>query len=206
MPRIGPFETYPDEYDKWFEDNRELYQAEIGLLKGLIDGDALLGLEVGTGSGKFSVPLDIKIGVEPSWVMAQRAKGFGIKVVKAVAEGLPFKGKSLDFVLLVTTICFLDDVLKGFMEAKRVLKDGGFVLVGFVDRESELGKTYLKRRDESKFYKEATFYSARNVLYLLKMSGFRDIISRQCLMPGMPPEATSEGFGKGSFVAMKGLK
>ncbi len=206
MPKIEPFEKYSDEYDRWFEDNWELYQAEIGLLKSFIERDDLFGLEVGTGSGKFSVPLGINVGVEPSWVMAQRSKGLGIQVVKAVSEELPFVEKSFDVVLFVTTICFLDDVLKGFREAKRVLKDGGFVLVGFVDKESELGKIYLKRRDKSKFYREATFYSARDVLDILKLSGFRDITSRQCLMPGMPPEVTKEGFGKGSFVAMKGLK
>ncbi len=206
MPRTGPFERYPDEYDQWFEDNRGLYQAEMGLLGSFIEEGNLLGLEVGTGSGRFSGPFGIRVGVEPSPEMARRSRELGIRVVRAVSERLPFHGESFDFVLLVTTICFLDDVLKGFREAKRVLKSGGFILVGFVDMESRLGREYLERRHDSKFYREATFYSARDVMDLLETAGFRKITSRQCLVPGMPPDIMEDGFGKGSFVAMKGFK
>jgi len=38
------------------------------------------------------------------------ARDRGIKVIHAVAERLPIKDSQFDFALMVTTICFLDDV------------------------------------------------------------------------------------------------
>jgi len=43
---------------------------------------------------------------------------------------------------MVTTVCFVDDVLKAFKECFRVLKNSGTILIGFVDRESTIGKIY----------------------------------------------------------------
>ncbi len=109
------------------------------------------GLEVGVGSGKFAVPLGIKIGVEPAEKMAVKAEKQGIRVFRDVAEELPFSDSEFDFVLMVTTICFVEDILKSFREAFRVLKPRGCIIVGFVDKESELGKQNLDRRDTSFF-------------------------------------------------------
>ena len=73
---------------------------------------------------------------------------------------------------MVTTICFVKDINKTLKEAKRVLKDGGYLIVAFVDKDSELGKFYEKNRDKSKFYKNAIFFSKNEVLNLLKKHGF----------------------------------
>jgi ubiquinone/menaquinone biosynthesis C-methylase UbiE len=49
---------------------------------------------------------------------------------------------------MVTIICFLDNIEKSFNEAYRVLKYDGFVVVAFVDNESELGNQYLAQKDK----------------------------------------------------------
>ncbi len=41
------------------------------------------------------------------------ARKRGIKVVEGMTEDLPFEDESFNFVLMVTTICFLDIVEKG---------------------------------------------------------------------------------------------
>jgi len=206
MPKIRPFEKYSDAYDEWFEENRDLYEVELETISQLIPPAGAEGLEVGVGSGKFAGPLGIKIGVEPSEKMATKARCQGINVYHGIAEDLPFPDKRFDFVLMVTTICFVDDIIKAFREAFRVLKPGGFIMVGFVDRESELGQQYWEKREESKFYKDATFFSAHEVLKYLEESDFKLVQIKQAIIAGMGPKTILDGFGKGSFVVIKCMK
>jgi len=206
MPKTEPFDKYSKEYDEWFEKNVDLYEAELKAIRQLIPPHRSEGMEVGIGSGKFAVPLGIKIGIEPSENMATKARMQGIEVYPGVAEELPFSDGKFDYVLMVTTICFVDDAAKSLKEAFRVLKTGGFVIVGFVDRESALGKQYSEKKENSRFYKDATFFSAQEVLRYLKGSGF--VISNvlQTLIPEELPNTILKSFGRGSFVAIKGIK
>jgi len=206
MPKIEPFEKYSNEYDKWFDNHIDFYVAELEAIRQLIPPSGAEGMEVGVGSGKFAAPLGIKIGVDPSEKMASKARIQGIDVYSGIAEELPFSDGRFDFVLMVTTICFVDDVAKSLKEVFRVLKTDGFIIVGFVDRESELGKQYSERRESSRFYKDATFFSAPEVLMYLKESGFMITKVLQTLIPGELSKTILEGFGKGAFVAVKGMK
>jgi len=206
MPRTEPFDKYSDAYDEWFEKNRELYDAELEAVRQLVPAPGAEGMEVGVGSGKFAAPLGIKIGVEPSEKMATKARKQGITVYPGVAEDLPFSDGRFDFVLTVTTICFVDDVTESFREAFRVLKPGGSIIVGFVDKESDLGRQYVDRRDWSKFYGEATFFSTREVLDYLKEAGFGTVRIKQTLLHGQSPKSILDGFGKGAFVVIRGVK
>ncbi|MCI4397492.1 MAG: class I SAM-dependent methyltransferase [Acidobacteria bacterium] len=206
MPKTGPFEEHSDRYDEWFERNRDVYHAELEAIRQLIPSPNAKGLEVGVGSGKFAVPLGIKIGVEPSERMAAKAEKCGILVFRDVAENLPFSDCEFDFVLMVTTICFVDDILKSFREASRVLKPRGCIIVGFVDKESELGRKYIDRRNKSVFYKEATFFSVAEVCKHLTDAGFGNMTFKQTLIPGEKKETIQDGFGKGGFVVAKAVK
>ena len=206
MAKIEPFEKYSDEYDKWFDNHMDFYAAELETIRRLIPPPGAEGMEVGVGSGKFAVPLGIKIGVDPSERMAGKAREQGIDVQFGIAEELPFSDGRFDFVLMVTTICFVDDVLKSLKEISRVLKTGGFIIVGFVDRDSELGKQYSEKKKSSRFYKDATFFSTPEVLRYLKESGFLITKVLETLIPGEAPKTVLEGFGRGGFVAVKGMK
>jgi len=129
-------------------------------------------------------------------------------VIEGVAEELPFEDESFDFLLMVTTICFLDDAEEALREAHRVLKLGGSMIIGFIDRESPLGKEYLKHKEENVFYREATFYSVKDVLSLLR--GFRYASSLQTIFRSLNSidsiEPVLEGYGKGSFVVIRAVK
>ncbi len=206
MPKIEPFEKHSDAYDEWFKKNIDLYEAELEAIRQLIPPPGAKGVEVGVGSGKFAAPLGIKIGVEPSEKMAIKARMQGINVYPGVAEELPFSDGRFDFVLMVTTICFVDDVIKSFREAFRVLNPSGCIIVGFVDKESELGRQYAGKREISKFYKDATFFSTQEVLKHLQEAGFVIEKIRQTLIAGELPKTILDGFGKGAFVLIKGVK
>jgi len=206
VPRIDAFENHSDAYDDWFDKNQEAYEAELKAVRQLLPTGEAKGLEVGIGSGKFAVPLGIKIGVEPSSQMADKAKKLGIQVHTGVAEALPFSADQFDFVLMVTTICFVDDIVKSFQEALRVIVPGGSIVVGFVDVESELGQKYLKNRHKSRFYQQATFFSTQQVLDYLHAAGFGQTEVKQTLLPGDTEQTVLNGFGDGAFVVIQAIK
>ncbi len=182
MPRIKSFEPNVDRYEAWFEHHQLAYESELRAIRMLLPQSGE-GLEVGVGTGRFAAPLGV--GVEPSPAMGQLASERGIEVRFGVGENLPCEDSSFDFVLLVTTICFLDDVPSAFAEAYRVLKSGGYILIGFVDRESPLGKVYESRKQENVFYRDATFLSADEVLTHLKQTGFCDFVFLQTIFQNL---------------------
>ncbi len=171
MAKTSLFDQNYDYYDRWFDEHDKIYQTELKAIKRLLP-PFHKGLEIGVGSARFAAPLGIATGVEPSDKMADLAKKRGIHVVKGTAEHLPFDDRSFDLVLIVTTICFVDDIDKTLEEAKRVLTDDGHLLIAFVDKESDLGKFYQTNKEKSRFYKEATFYSKKEIFQLLKKHGF----------------------------------
>ncbi len=207
MAKIESFEKYSKEYDEWFIKNQDIYLAELNAIKSLISSDKF-GVEIGVGSGRFALPLGIKVGVDPSKKMAEISRKRGIQVYEAVAEQLPFNDKTFDFILMVTTICFVDDLAKSFKEAYRVLKTDGFIIVGFVDKESELGKQYQLKKEESKFYRNATFYTVKETITLLRETNFTDVVIKQTVFPGQTDKIglIEDGYGVGSFVIIKAIK
>lgn len=156
MRKFEAFEKNAEKYDAWFDENRFSYRSELQAVRELLPQSGN-GVEVGVGSGRFAAPLGIKLGVDPSGKMGEIARKRGVKVIEGVAESLPFPDLHFDFVLMVATICFLDDIEAAFKEASRVLKPGGCLIIGFIDAESPIGRSYQERMDESTFYKDARF-------------------------------------------------
>ncbi len=184
-----------------------MYLSELLAIGSLLP-PAGLGLEVGVGSGRFAWPLGIGVAVEPSVKMTQVSTRLGIRVCRAVAEGLPFVSDVFDFALMVTTVCFVDEPDESVREIYRVLKPAGAVVVGFVERDSELGERYRSTRHTSGFYKEATFFTADEVLRCLRDAGFDGLEVRQTIFTdeGDKIQPVREGHGEGSFVAIKAIK
>ena len=209
MPRIEPFEKYSEKYEDWFERNKFAYESEIQAIKELLPREKK-GIEIGVGSGRFAVPLGIKIGIDPSPRMREIAQQKGVQVFDAVAEKLPFKDLQFNFVLMVTTICFVDNLNLTFKEAYRVLKSGGYLIVGFIDKGSAVGKLYQQQKKKSKFYKIATFFSVDEVIHHLKRVGFKNFSFVQTIFHNLSEirsiEPIKKGYGKGSFVVVKAMK
>lgn len=208
MAKIEAFEEFSKEYEEWFDKNEKVYQAEIETVKKLMP-DFKKGIEIGIGSGKFALPLGIKEGIEPSSKMSELARSKGLKVKGGYAEDLPLEDSSYDFVLMITTICFVDDPLKSLEEISRILKPNGSVIIGFVDKNSDTGKLYEKNRRKSRFYKEATFFSPQEVTELLEKAGFKNISSYQTLFGKTLENVKTDikkGYGEGAFVAIKAWK
>jgi ubiquinone/menaquinone biosynthesis C-methylase UbiE len=142
--------------------------------------------------------------------MASVARQRGIEVYEARAEALPFADESFDSVLMVTTICFLIDPLQSLREAWRVLKPRGHIVIGMIDKDSYLGKSYEAEKIKSTFYRYGHFYSVTQVIDWLKRSGFGEINTRQTVFK-LPREMTAvepvkDGCEEGGFVVIAAQK
>jgi len=206
---MNVFETDSDRYERWFENHPLAYQSELAAVRELLPATGR-GLEIGAGTGRFSVPFGIADGVEPAAAMRRIAQEHGLNVLNAKAEDLPFPDCTFDFALMVTTICFVDDPRLALHEAHRVLKPGGRLVVGLVDSDSELGRQYESRKDKSPFYRNARFFSASETIQRLDDTGFCNFRCRQTLFQSpektTAPESPRKGFGEGGFVAIAGAR
>jgi SAM-dependent methyltransferase len=148
--RPTPSTPHWTRYEAWFERHEAAYLSELLALRALVPWSGL-GLEIGVGSGRFAAPLGIRVGVDPSPRMLALAPARGIAVVQGVAEVLPFAPASFDHALVATTICFVDSPAYMLAEAHRVLRPGGTLVIGFVDRQSPIGQDYLAHQAENVF-------------------------------------------------------
>ena len=211
MATTAVFDEHVSQYEQWYEDHPEVYQSEILALQEqfLEMPQNIKGIEVGLGTGRFSEPLGIKEGIEPSLEMAKKAFDRGIEIMKGKAEHLPYSALQFDFVLFVT-ICHFSNVKKALSEAFRVLKSDGAIIIGFLDKERSIAKSYMGKRDRSNFYRTATFYSVSELEQLLKKSGFKNMKYNQTLFGELESikevQIPKTGHGLGSFVTVKAIK
>lgn len=209
MIELEAFDNFAHEYDKWFEDHKVEYALELKAIRVFLhkEGD---GIEIGAGTGRFTQPLGISLGVEPSEAMRSIALGRGVNVIAGTAESLPVEDRSYDFALLVTTVCFLEAPEFAFKEVYRVLKAEGFIIIGLIDKDSNLGKKYEEKKSESKFYKNANFHSVVEMQEILEQAGFSNIEYVQAILPGDMNEnhepEVKQGYGEGSFVVLRAQK
>ena len=203
------FDEFSQEYDNWFNTHLQAYESELEAVRRFVPQNGV-GVEIGAGTGRFSIPFGIKTGIEPSERMAAIARSRGIDVRISQAEHLPFKNEQFDFTLIVTTLCFVDDPKLVLKEANRILKPNGQIITAIIDIESALGKTYESMKTLNKFYKNATFYSTKEIIELLTHSNFGKIQSCQTIFSNpdtmTAPDAVKDGYGEGAFVVLSAIK
>lgn len=204
---IALFDREAKEYDEWFSRHPAIFDSELKALSRFIPTDGE-GLEVGVGTGQFAKALGIRWGVEPAAGMRTLALSRGIEAIDGVAEALPFPDGRFDFVVFVTTLCFVKNPRRALEEARRVLKPDGKIVIGLIDKDSFLGQLYEKSGNT--IYKLATFHSGSDVEHWLIELGFYDVKSCQTLSidPELirSPEMPKEGHGVAGFCVFCGQK
>jgi len=209
MARTVPFDNYLSEYEQWFDENHFVFLSELEAIRMVLPSKGL-GVEIGVGSGIFASQFGITEGCDPSANMRAKAIERGINAIDGIAETLPYKNENFDYALMVTTICFVDDPQQTMREIHRILRPEGEIIIGFVDKDSPVGKEYLKHKEKSLFYKDASFYSTEEIYQFLQDNGFS--IGQTCQTIFGPLDAVKEkqqpvnGSSKGSFVVIKAKK
>ena len=166
------FEHFAEKYDTWYDKNKELFAKEVKCLKDII-GEVGRGVEIGVGTGRFAAELGFFIGIDAAINVLKIAKKRGIEVIRGDATSLPLKDSAFDSALLVVTLCFLDQPERSLKEIKRILINGGTLIVGAIPADSALGREYLDKGEKGHpFYSAAKFYKLSEILSMLERAGF----------------------------------
>ena len=210
---VKVFDEHTEKYDGWFEGKKGkiLYENELKTFKVATKGLASENsLEIGVGTGKFAQPLGVGYGVDPSIQALKKAKERGIEVIQGVAENLPFISEAFDVVYIIVAICFVEDPERTLREAHRVLSEDGKLVIGYIDRDSDWGEFYIRKKEEGHvFYRNVNFYSTNEMLDFLEKTGFfvENIYSTLFQKPSNNPFEEEPRRGKGGgFVVLVARK
>jgi ubiquinone/menaquinone biosynthesis C-methylase UbiE len=226
-----PFDEYAKQYDEWFLKNRRVLQSEVLLLKHFLarPGKAL---SVGCGSGLFELLLrrehgiSIEHGVEPARGMALIAQRRGMTVRGGRAEQLPFSDAEFDTVMLNGTPSYIQDLKAALVEAHRVLKPDGVIVIADVPAESSYGLLYSLAEHEGtwndpylqkvapadpypvEFVASASWRTTEEKAKLLEACGFMDLeyaqtLTRHPKYSDAEVEQPIEGYDRGDYVAIR---
>ena len=174
IPSRRVFDELAGDYDRWFDENGAVYAAQVRMLWNAVPHTGC-GLEVGAGSGRFAVPLELRCGVDPSRELLKMAKSRGMEVVVGEGEHLPYRADSFDYVLMMTVICFLDDVGVVFREVHRVLRPRGILVVGFIEKERDIYRRYQHEPTKGRFLRFAEYRTVEDVTRFFGCAGFAQI-------------------------------
>lgn len=182
------FNEYSGEYDRWFDAHYDVFREQVRLLRDAVPDDGC-GLELGVGSGRFAVPFGIRYGIDPSIKLLTMAKTRGIVVVQGEGEHLPYRADTFDYVLMMTVICFLDDPSYVMQETFRVLAKGGYLVLGFMEKNGEIALHYRQEKTRGRFLRFARFLAVDDVARLMEDAGFSGVsvirrIRGFCVMKG----------------------
>lgn len=179
-PVVNIFDRYADDYDQWFDAYNEVYAAQTDYLRRYIPGTDN-SLEIGVGSGRFASRLGIRHGLDPSAQLLAMARQRGVETVQGKGEFLPYQAGTFNRVLMMTVICFLDDVARSFMEVFRVIQSGGMLVVAFMEKDGEVALRERARKPAGRFLQYAEFLTAEQVMTVLTNAGFSGVSVRENL-------------------------
>lgn len=220
----------PKEYDAW-------YKTPLGSLCGRLEKEAVFGLfkpdglvlDIGCGTGNYTLELlrrNVRaIGIDSAFDMVMFAKnkitanGFKPLLVVGSAEQLPFKDNSFNSVLEVTALCFIEHTEAVIKESFRVLKPKGTITIGELNRFSYWA--FLRRLKgllKKSIYRQARFFTIKELSRLLETAGFKDLKWSSCIyFPPINAEWFLKGYRffenigklfpqKGAFVVVSGRR
>jgi ubiquinone/menaquinone biosynthesis C-methylase UbiE len=203
----NPFDSVSDKYDEWYQDHPIILTLErkaIGCMN--LTGN---GLDVGCGTGTLSTPGTLCL--DPSLPMLRKAKMRGFESIMGMAESLPFHDQSFDFVIMTTTLCFLEDPQSAIIESTRVLKTGGCLVICIIPRDSSWGVHYIRKgKLEHPIYCHARFLTVEETKLMMENASLKLDQTASCLHS--LPEASLDhdtvqlDDDKGGFVCLRGRK
>jgi tRNA-Thr(GGU) m(6)t(6)A37 methyltransferase TsaA len=170
------FDMLTDKYDAWYDsaEGRPLYESELRCLRPLVEDSSGSILEIGVGTGRFAMHFPDVTGIDPSLNALKMAEKRGVKTVHGYGENLPLEDETFGCILIIVTLCFVENPLDVLREARRVLRKGGSIIIGLVPRDSPWGAFYEeKKRAGHPFYSNARFYVLKDIENMLQTAGLK---------------------------------
>jgi SAM-dependent methyltransferase len=208
----SPFNGLAEKYDSWYEGRgRFAFQGELAAVRLLLEGLDKPWLEIGVGTGRFAQALGIEQGLDPSEELLKLARERGIEVLWGEGEETPYRAQSFGAVFLLTTWAFLDDRAAVLNECRRLLKPGGRVINGWLDRDGAWTRGYVEKGKQGHaLFSHARFATYDEVRADFEQAGFRVERVASTLFLGPDEcdrvEEPVEGYRPGaSFVALRAM-
>lgn len=178
----------PAQYDAWYE--TPLGEAAHGFEKDLIFSLANVkkgekALDAGCGTGNYSIELSKKGAVTTGFdsspdmlalaIAKARKEGLAINFIQADAlEISALPDGYFDLVVSTGMLCFIKEREKALAELRRVLKPGGRLVVGVLNKRSPWAVLRrLKGLFSETIYNKADFISPAQLEESIKKAGFK---------------------------------
>lgn len=205
---IAAFAAAASTYEAWFTSPLRAFvdqhqgEALAGLLHGTPPG---MVLDIGAGTGHNAVRLAHwgyhVTAVEPSPAMRRagqrHTRALAIPWCAARAEALPFCSASVDGVVFFTTLEFVQDPGQALHEARRVVRRGGWLAVGFLHAYSPWAAFYRTRADQGVLpWTAARFWTRPEIEALLGLEAERSAAAVYLAPQAIPPFDAAEATGK----------
>jgi ubiquinone/menaquinone biosynthesis C-methylase UbiE len=165
------------------QDYDAYYQTEFGKNVDNLEKDTLKDLlnempcgemlELGCGTGhwtEFFIELGFKVtALDNSKPMLEYAfrKKLDATFIEGNAQDIPFENESFQMISSVTMLEFVDDQEQVLKEIFRVLKPGGYLLLGCLNADSILGRN----KDKDEIFREADFLTKEQLTQKLESFG-----------------------------------
>ncbi len=197
----------PHEYDTWYDRHSSIFKAELEAIKRVARDCPEQTLEVGAGTGRFAEKMDVDWCLDPDEKMLELARGRCKHTVKGYAERLPFETGSMGTVFFITSLSFIDKPHLAILEAHRVLRNDGCLIIGFIPKQSYIGRKYEKYGKEGdRRFSKAHFFTYEEVLSLLEPYFSIDTVYSTLFEEKLLKNVFSGYHEDASFVAIRFVK
>ena len=164
-------------YDQWYETplGKQIDKWEKNLFRLHLEKlQTKQLLEIGAGTGhwtEFFAQNGFSVtGIDIAEKMIAQAKQKKIPNAQfeiASAESLPYGDEQIDNIVAVTSLEFIENQEKAISEIFRVLKPGGYFIVGGLNAQASLQKS----RQSDPVFKDARFFTPKSLFQLLEKFG-----------------------------------
>ena len=161
--------SFAKEYDRFYHtgNGRAVDKAEKALISDLLmQVDSREMLELGCGTGHWTAFFSEKgfrvTAVDQSAAMLEQARKKvipGVQWVEADAAHLPFPNGRFELITAITLFEFAEDINALFKEIDRLLKPGGFLIAGWLNSLSEIGR----QKKRSPTFRHAHLYTPAEI-------------------------------------------
>lgn len=166
--------------------------------------DNKIYLDVGGGSGRFSIPLfktsaDIVcLDYNLTALSILQKKESSIPLIRGDGQKLPFRDSTFDAVLVIEAIEYMADKDLFIKECHRVLKDNGLLLITILNRNSY--KIFHPNRR-----KRPSFYFTTYQSFKIKLERLDFVIEKSIGFNWLPAKRTSDSKLITTFAALERL-